>query len=318
MELIFDPKARPPKPAGSRRPDPTTPEPFAGPDSPRASCMDLIADLKARLHRIEFKPQAGPGEEVLREFSDPAPSKAVSSSLAVETLPEGPCVTSYDVLQVLSVPREGKDEARWRRDLRSLMESTGPGSAVPIVTVKVEDVLVFWRPGWATVQAPPQRMEIVLLALADFAYYEGQLRRIEDEIAAAWVEAEADMPVAHDAANVGPARRAELAERTAATFRRRMRHVRIEPHLYEPRAAMPPLAAQLGESLREEAGIEDRLEYVDGKLEVFESLYEMVSQRLADSTHNTQGLGVEWLIVALLAAEVILAIAALVAEHVAH
>jgi hypothetical protein len=304
MELTVDLKTRPPKPAGSQ--------------SPRTSCMDLIVDLKARLHRVEFKPQAGAGEGVLLEFSDPAPCKAVSSSMAVETLAEGPCGASYDVLQVLSVAREGKDESRWRKDLRSLMDSTGTGRPVPIVTVKVEDVLVFWRPGWATVQAPPQRMDVVLLALADFAYYEGQLRRIEDETAAAWADAEADLPVAHDAASVGAARRVELADHSAATFRRRMRHVRIEPHLYEPAAAMPPLAVQLGEALREEAGIEDRLEYLDGKLEVFESIYEMVSQRLADCTHNKQGLGVEWLIVGLLAAELILTIAGFVAEHVAH
>ena len=160
--------------------------------------------------------------------------RAVSSSRAIETPAEGPSDSSYDVLQVMAVPREGRDESRWRKDLRSLMESPGHGPAVPIVTVKVEDVLVFWRPGWAIVQAPPQRMEVILLALADFAYYEAQLRRIEDETAAAWAEAEADMPVAHNAAHVDAARRVELAERTAATFRRRMRHVRIEPHLVEP------------------------------------------------------------------------------------
>ena len=82
------------------------------------------------------------------------------------------------------------------------------------------------------------------------------------------------------------------------------------------RLRCPRWPLELGEALREEAGIEDRLEYLDGKLEVFESIYEMVSQRLADCTHNKQGLGVEWLIVALLAAEVILGITALVAEHV--
>ena len=50
---------------------------------------------------------------------------------------------------------------------------------------------------------------------------------------------------------------------------------------------------------------------IDGKLEVFESIYEMVSQRLADCTHNKQGLGVEWLIVALLAAELLVGLVAL-------
>ena len=105
MELTADPKAKPHKSAESRRANPTTPEPFAGPDSPKASCMDFIADLKARLHRIEFKPQAGPGEDVLLEFSEPAPSKAVSSSMAVETLADGPGSSSYDVSGLVRAAR---------------------------------------------------------------------------------------------------------------------------------------------------------------------------------------------------------------------
>ena len=193
--------------------------------------MDPITGLKATLCRIEFKAQAGPGENVLLEFADPVPCQAVNSSLAIETMPEGTSAASYDVLQVLVVPREGKDESRWRKDLRALMES--PGRSTPILTVKVEDVLVFWRPGWATVQGPQQRMEFILQALAEFAYYEGQLRRIEDEAAAAWPEAEADTPVAHDATRVDAARRRALADRTAATFRRRIRQVRIESHQKE-------------------------------------------------------------------------------------
>ena len=85
-----------------------------------------------------------------------------------------------------------------------------------------------------------------------------------------------------------------------------------------PAATLPPLAAELGEALREKARIEDRLEAIDGKLEVFEYIYEMVSQRLADCTHRTQGLGVEWPIVTLLAAELVLTIVGFVAEHVMH
>jgi hypothetical protein len=154
-------------------------------------------------------------------------------------------------------------------------------------------------------------MEFILQALAEFAYYEGQLRRIEDEAAAAWPEAEADTPVAHDATRVDAARRRALADRTAATFRRRIRQVRIESHLYEPAATLPPLAAELGEALREKAGIEDRLEAIDGKLEVFEYIYEMVSQRLADCTHHQQSKFVEWLIVVLLAAELLVGLVAL-------
>ena len=262
------------------------------------------AGLNAIWYRVQFKPEPQAGETVLCEFADPEPQKAVATCSAADGLPAA-SAERYAVLDVLAVPCEGKQDSRGRRDLRSLLEPPGQDETPP-VAVKVEDVLVLWRPGRAIVQAPPARVETILPALAEFAFYEGQLRKLEDEIAAAWPEAEADSPVTHDASRVDALHREVLARRCTEVFRRRIRCTRIEPHLDSPSAAMAPVARQLGEMLREKVEIEDRIEYLDGKLEVFEYTYEMISQRLSDYTHYRHGMLLEVLIVVFLAAEVLL------------
>ena len=266
--------------------------------------IESVGGFKATLYRIEFNGESREGESVLLEFVDPTACKAVVSSKAVEAMPEEQRGPAYDVLEVLAVARDGKDDSQWRKDLRSLLEPPSPDRAVPILLAKVEDVLVSWRPGRAVVQAPPQRMEFVLPALAEFAYYEGQLRRLEDEIAAAWPDAHADAPVASQASQLDARQRQEVCRRMTDVFQRRIRHVRIESHLYEPDEALSPVGQQLGEALREKAGVEDRLESIDGKLEVFEYLYELAVQRVSDHTQYSHGMIVEVAIVVLLLFEV--------------
>jgi hypothetical protein len=268
---------------------------------------------------------------VLLAFNDPSPCQAVCGSTVVAAVPPALVAARYDLLEVLAVPREAQADGRGRQDLRSWLEAvpdedlrssleavppdddlhSSPEAMPPaergaILSAKVDDTLVLWRPGRAVLQAPPQRIEALLPALAEFAFYEGQLRRLEDEIAAAWPGADQDLSVAHDAAALTQWQRKELGRRMTDVFRRRIRHVRIEPHLYEPAATLDPRARQLGDALRAAAAVEDRLETLDGKIEVFEYIYEMAGQRSADYTHFKRGIMLELLIVVLLAIEVIL------------
>ena len=246
-----------------------------------------------------------PGKTVLLSFEDPRPCRAVCSSTAAAAVPSAPAAAGYDLLEVLALPREAQADVRGRQDLRSWLEAVPAGQG-PILSAKADDALVLWRPGRAVLQAPPQRIEILLPALAEFAFYEGQLRRLEDEIAAAWPGADDDLGVAHDGAALSEPGRRELGRRMTHVFRRRIRHVRIEPHLNEPAATLDPRACQLGDALREAAKVEDRLETLDGKIEVFEYIYEMAAQRSADYTHFKLGIMLELLIVLLLAVEVVL------------
>ena len=135
------------------------------------------------------------------------------------------------------------------------------------------------------------------------------MRRIEDETAAGWPQAEADVPVAHDASRLDRRGAGGPGRPFRHVFRRRMRTCGSNRSSTSRRATLPPLAQQLGEALREKAAVEDRLEAVDGKIEVFEYVYETASQRSSDFVHFHRELLLEWLIVAFLAAEVLLSIA---------
>jgi hypothetical protein len=249
------------------------------------------------LYRIEFQESPEPGRPVLLEFADPAPAKAaIAAETALDAIPEASAGLAADALEVLAVPNGSRDEARWRKELRGWV---GAGA----VAAKAEDVLVLWRAGRAAIQGPAERLEAALLAVAEFAFYEAELRRLEAETAAAWPEAQDDTRLACDVTSSDVSRHKVLGRRTIGVFERRIRHARIESHLSQPAAELPPLARELGEVLREEAAVEDRLEWLDGKIEVYEYIYELASQRMAEYRNSRRERLLEIIIIAILLIE---------------
>ena len=98
-------------------------------------------------------------------------------------------------------------------------------------------------------------------------------------------------------------------------LQRRIRFARMEPYLWAPGVTLPAASQKLGEELRERAGMEARIEALEGQLEVFEHVYEMGSQRMGESraAHETQI--VEWIIIALLAGEALLMLVDVLLRH---
>ena len=144
--------------------------------------------------------------------------------------------------------------------------------------------------------APPGDLEPCLAALADFAFYEGELSRLEAETAAGWAQAEADSPLMGRADRSGAARQDAVAARCAAVALWRLGAAQLEPHL----VAAP---GDLGRRLREAADVETRLETLDGQIEVYEYIYELACQRISDYRHFHREYVVEVLIVVILAIE---------------
>jgi len=95
-------------------------------------------------------------------------------------------------------------------------------------------------------------------------------------------------------------------------FGRRILYARIEPHLYEPDATLSAAGQKLGAELREKARIEARLETVDAQLEVYEHIYEMSGQRLGEYRASHEEHKLEWIIIVLLAAELLALMAQMV------
>lgn len=198
-----------------------------------------------------------------------------------------------------------------------------PPTAVPqaeatnaqAIFVKYRGVELTWRPGHATLQCEPVQTEALLQALAEFAHYEGELRRIEAEIAAGWNDLEHDKALAFEVKAADLSRSDEVGARMKQAFGRRIRYARIEPHLYEADAALSAAGQKLGAELREKARIESRLEAVDAQLEVYEHIYEMSGQRLGEYRAAHEEHNLEWIIIVLLGAELLALLAQMVWKY---
>jgi hypothetical protein len=260
----------------------------------------------AILRRIRFAPQATSESAVLMEFTEPSPRKA----LVVTTRVSGPLPdlvgAEQDAVEVVTVSQPPAEHPELRDELsRWVGASTFANMGAPFGTV-LHGVQVFWRPGRAAILAAADRMDAVLKAVVEFCFYENELRNLEREIGESWPQLEAHMPLAHEATTADLRRGAELAKLTAQTLQRRMRHARLQPHLNRTATQMTLQAQELGQRLREKCRAEDRHETLDGQLATFERVCEMASQRLSDFRASQGERKLEWVIIVLLAAEVLL------------
>jgi hypothetical protein len=262
----------------------------------------------ARLHCIRWTEDKEYEQAIFLEFADPCRCKAVLVSTPLDVPPDTPGGLQADTLEIITAPPGFNDDARWRDGLRAWIGKTETTSPV---TIKVQDVQVWWRSGAAVLFVAPHRMEPLLRALADFSWYESQLRKLEQEIAASWPELEGDSPLAYEVNSDNFTRDTSLGLRMQQALQRRMRHARIEPHLLLPAAHLPAQGQALFERLCEEAFTEDRLEILDGQIEVCEQVYEMSSQRMGEYRNSRREFILECLIIVLLAAETVVMIAEL-------
>lgn len=245
-------------------------------------------------YRIRFVEQITGGDAALMKFEDPAPRYAVLAEAGATVAGE-----AGEILDVVLLPLSGVSPGVQAVEGKS---DTGEAS----IFVKYRGVEATWRPGRAVLQCESGQAEALLSAVVEFDHYERELREIEREIAGGWAELEQDKALAFDVTPADLERSEAVGARMNRTFARRIRFARIEPHLYEPQAALPAASRKLGEELREKARIETRLETVDGQLEVFEHVYEMSGQRMGEYRAAREEHVLEWVIIVLLAAELLL------------
>jgi hypothetical protein len=247
--------------------------------------------------RILFLKETPPAADVLMRFADPAPSCAVLTSMA--DVPSHPA--DFDTLDVTIVrPQDAK------QGLAEWADTRGPSDSQSPTYVRYRGVELLWRPGRAVLLCDPEQVDVLLPAVVEFAHYEAELRRIEQEIAVAWTEVEQDKALAFDVTPADLQRSGGVGARMEQTFGRRIRFARIESHLGSPDTRLPLAAQKLGEELREKTALDARAEIVDGQLEVFEHIYEMASQRMGEFKAARQGHIMEWVIIVLLGAEALL------------
>jgi hypothetical protein len=260
----------------------------------------LVQAAPPLLKVVRFVEQMDPGVTALLEFHAPYPRWAIAATAPSAPLP----AFAQNEFSVLFVPSELEDE--WASKAEAWLKSA---PAVPARTVRLplEGGWLLWQPGRAAVFCPPEQVEALLSLLTAFSFYESELRKLEAEIAGDWPLVEADIPLAHDVKAADLGRQAQLGEMTQRTLLRRLRHVRVEQQLLEL-AADPRKAARL---LQRKLRVASRLEVLDGQLETYEYVYELANQRMAEYANFRREYLVEWLIVVVLALEVIVVIAEL-------
>jgi hypothetical protein len=257
----------------------------------------------AMLHCFRWAESSEKEQTIFLEFADPRPCKAVMTSTPLDAPPDVSAGAQIDALEIIAAPPIFSDDARWRDALRAWIGKTA--------VFKIQDAQVWWRPGASVIFAAPQRIDPLLRALVDFSWYESELRKLEQEVAASWTELEADSPLAFDVNTENFAQEKILGSRMQQSLRRRMRHARIEPHLLLPATHLSSQGKALCDRLREETCTEDRMEILDGQIEVGEQVYDLSSQRIGEYRNSQREFVLECLIIVLLTAEVAIMIAEL-------
>jgi hypothetical protein len=269
----------------------------------------------ASQRHIRFVGQITGDDAVLMTFKDPAPGYAVLCEVPATATSEVAAESRGDVLDVVLLPwptlPQGTPLATNQGFAEWIAKGDGPDASPPVLA-KVRGVELMWRPGRVLLQCDSEQAESLLSAVVEFTHYERELRRIEQEIADTWEELEQDKALAFEVTPADLERSQAVGARMNRVLQRRIRLARIEPHLYEPGADLTAAGRKLGEELREKTRSEARLETVDGQLEVFEGIYEMSGQRMGEYRAARQEHVLEWIIIVLLAAEMLLLLAQIV------
>jgi hypothetical protein len=172
--------------------------------------------------------------------------------------------------------------------------------------LNLQNAKVFWSPQRIAVIAEEGRLETVRKSIIEVTFYVGELKSIELALAHWWAQLEIDTPLAFEFAEQDLPKQKELQKRFQEIISLRARLARVTPFLLAPHAYPPTLASQIGERLRERVRVHEQCEFVSDQIEVFEKVYEMCGQRASDYRQARTGHTLEWIIIILLAAEVIL------------
>ncbi len=256
----------------------------------------------ATAQRIRFVPLVPVGVQALATFAHPVARFAVAEPVSPDDLLRIDSPTSPDELLLILLPAGIGSPL----ELQRRAEEWVHGGAPPAIELMLRSERVLWRPGKAVLIGPPERLQEILPGLVEFAFHDGELRKLEREVDADWSVAEGDIDLNHSVDDRSLSRRRHVDEMTRRTLGRRMRFARLEPCLEKPSAALPGPARRLAGELALLSEAVDRLRWLDDRLEVYEDLYELANDRLSEYSYFSREYRLEVWIIVLLIAEVVI------------
>lgn len=261
----------------------------------------------AALQRIAFVAKPAPCQEVLLTFPPPIHQRAVvlaNDSASAEV--EKPAVTLLAVQWSSRTANLGCDE-EFKGQIQHWVEAAESSFSAVAQWMTFQGTQICWTPQCCAILAPAERLESVKRAVVDVYFYESELNEIERILGDAWPAMEADMPLAFEFNEQSLGKHQTLQRRFQQVLLSRARLARLGPFVHTPHLHPPTLASQIGERFRERTRMMHRHEFLGEQLEVFERVYEMCGQRASDFKLARTGHMLEWAIIGLLVAQLLLA-----------
>ncbi|WP_437283410.1 hypothetical protein WME90_23400 [Sorangium sp. So ce375] len=249
----------------------------------------------AEIQHVEFVTGADAAQTTLMEFKEPRPCRAI--------LVTGPAAPPPAGLTMLLVPTNDQEDPEIVANVWSWVEPGVPQARRRGSLIMLQGARIIWSPGRAGLIASAERLEALRRAVIDFSFFDGEARKLEAELAEAWPHLEADTPLAFRFDAQALPRRDELARRFQRVIGLQARLIQVSPAIHSPPVYPPTLASQLKERLIERARLSERIEFVDERLELLESVYEMCGHRSSEFVIARNEARMEWIVIILLAAE---------------
>jgi hypothetical protein len=253
--------------------------------------------------------------EVLRAFSDPYPQTqyALLEQIGLDQLPPPDFAKEredHNRLYFLFLPGGSTTAFDEQKRGEQWMAKPDDPNAEPTVEILMRSDRVLWRPGRAMMQGAADRLHETLLALADFSYYESELRKLEHELHADGEILSRDVPLTTAAVNKHSLHAVRhVHERTCTMTERRIRYSRLERPLEKPSITLPGAGRRLVSELLVQCEVQERLKAVDERLEVYEDTYELANDRLMEYGNFRAEAKLEIWIIVILLAELLLMVA---------
>jgi hypothetical protein len=257
----------------------------------------------SNIQHLAFVSELGTHQEVVLEFPPPIHRYAV----LVKGSHQNAAAPDLLILSVPLMQSEGlsdaDDEALTK--MKHWVDAAVPADKQPSHLMTFQGAQLCWTPGRVAILAAPERLEGLRKALIEVAFYEAELRSIEQTLGEAWPQLEIDTPLAFEFEERSVSQRKQLRKRFQQILLIRARLARLGPHVHCPFLHPPTLASQISERFRDRTRMVHRHEFLGEQLEVFERVYEMCGQRASDFMLTRTGNMLEWVIIALLVTQVL-------------
>lgn len=261
--------------------------------------------VNSEMHTVAFVSEKQAGQSVLVALPNAFQQFAISidSGLADQANPSQISKTKFEFL---SVPTANHQDAGLQTIARDWVDVAALHSGAALQMMTLQGAQVFWCGERVAILAPVERLESMRATLIEVCWFETELSDLENSLSEVWPQLERDLPLAFTFNEKALSRRAELQTRFQQVMEIRMRLARLTPHVHCPHQHPPTLASQVAERFRERVRLLHRHEVLGGQLEVFEKIYENCGQRVSDFVQSRTGHILEWVIILLLLAQILI------------